>query len=341
MRLLLYEMASAGDLPNAPAALVAEGAAMLSALAEDLAQVSDVDVFTIPAASKRRSRLHDGIAQADAVLLIAPEFDNLLLDCVRLVENAGKQLFSPSSEAVRLTADKLALFKHWQALGVPTPAIIAACREFKVDPTLRVGIESKPSPESFPLVCKPRFGAGAQATILVERAEDYCRRVEQVATEWPGQEFLLQEYAPGQAASISFLVGPRQTLALPAGWQLQSSDGRFRYQGGSMPLAPALGLRAQRLGLRALEGIAGLCGFVGVDLVLGRAADGSDDRAIEINPRPTTSYLGLRQLAKENLAEAICRLVAGENNVELNWHQGPVTFQAKRDIQISNFEIRN
>ncbi|MCI0380637.1 MAG: ATP-grasp domain-containing protein [Gemmataceae bacterium] len=320
MKLLLYEMVSAGDLPNAPAALVTEGAAMLSALAEDFAEVPDLEVFTIPMTSdqRSRSRLDDGVAQADAVLLIAPEWNNLLFDCARLAENAGKQLLSPSSEAVRLTADKLALFGHWQTLGVPTPAIIASFRA------------TLPLPESFPMVCKPRFGAGAQATTLIEKDQDYRRRVERVAAEWPGQEFLLQEYAPGRAASISFLVGPRQTLALPAGWQHQSNDGRFRYWGGSMPLAPALALRAQRLGLRALEGIVGLRGFVGVDLVLGRAKDGRDDRAIEINPRLTTSYLGLRKLAKGNLAEALLRVTEGDDALELRWNNGPVQFQVEQ-----------
>ena len=44
-------------------------------------------------------------------------------------------------------------------------------------------------------------------------------------------------------------------------------------------------------------------GYLGVDLILGTEAD--KDYVIEINPRLTTSYLILRQAAKENLAEAI------------------------------------
>ena len=46
----------------------------------------------------------------------------------------------------------------------------------------------------------------------------------------------------------------------------------------------------------------GLSGYVGVDVVLGN--DGRD-WAIEINPRLTTSYVGLRALAGFNLAEAM------------------------------------
>ncbi len=53
-------------------------------------------------------------------------------------------------------------------------------------------------------------------------------------------------------------------------------------------------------------------GYVGVDLVLGREPDGSQDAVIEINPRLTTSYVGLRTAATSNLAEAMWRIAQGE-----------------------------
>ena len=52
-------------------------------------------------------------------------------------------------------------------------------------------------------------------------------------------------------------------------------------------------------------------GYVGVDLVLGDNADGNGDRVIEINPRLTTSYVGLRAAAQANLAAAM--LAAAED----------------------------
>ena len=53
-------------------------------------------------------------------------------------------------------------------------------------------------------------------------------------------------------------------------------------------------------------------GYVGVDLVLGRAPDGSEDAVIEINPRLTTSYIGLRSAAVGSLAEAMWHVARGE-----------------------------
>ena len=67
----------------------------------------------------------------------------------------------------------------------------------------------------------------------------------------------------------------------------------------------------------------GLQGYVGVDVVLG---DDRRDWAIEINPRLTTSYVGLRALARFNLAEAMLAAVRGDPLPRLDWSPGPTEF---------------
>jgi predicted ATP-grasp superfamily ATP-dependent carboligase len=49
-----------------------------------------------------------------------------------------------------------------------------------------------------------------------------------------------------------------------------------------------------------------------VDLVLGADPAGRDDHVIEVNPRLTTSYLGLRRALEANLAGAMLRLATGQ-----------------------------
>ena len=139
---------------------------------------------------------------------------------------------------------------------------------------------------------------------------------------------IVQPFAPGRAVSVAFLTGPAGRVALPAAQQVLSDDGRFHYQGGRLPLPRDLNERAQRLAGRAVAAVEGLCGYVGVDLVLGAAADGSGDRVIEINPRLTTSYVGLRALARFNLAEALLAAASGAALPPLRWRPGPVLFQA-------------
>jgi predicted ATP-grasp superfamily ATP-dependent carboligase len=83
------------------------------------------------------------------------------------------------------------------------------------------------------------------------------------------------------------------------------------------------------LGRRAIEAVPGLKGYVGVDLVL---ADDGADQVIEINPRLTTSYLGLRALAETNLAEAMLAIATGRPLPKLRWQAGPVHFRASGEI---------
>jgi predicted ATP-grasp superfamily ATP-dependent carboligase len=81
------------------------------------------------------------------------------------------------------------------------------------------------------------------------------------------------------------------------------------------------------LGMRALHCFPVLLGYVGVDAVLGMAVDGSGDRAIEINPRMTTSYVGLRALTDDNLVAASL-VVADWGMPNVRWRTGSVTFSA-------------
>src|SRR5262249_33907339 len=114
--------------------------------------------------------------------------------------------------------------------------------------------------------------------------------------------------------------------------QSLSADGRFRYEGGELPLPAPLATRAVRLARSAVEAVPGLAGYVGVDLVLGGAADGSADWIIEINPRLTTSYLGLRELAEQNLAEMTVRVVLGQVIDPPRWRSGRVRFRSDGTI---------
>jgi predicted ATP-grasp superfamily ATP-dependent carboligase len=114
---------------------------------------------------------------------------------------------------------------------------------------------------------------------------------------------------------------------LAACQQYLGGEGRFDYCGGSLPLSAPLAERALRLAMRAVKTLATPIGYLGLDLVLGADPGGADDVVIEINPRLTTSYVGLRALARGNLAEAMLAVAVGEK-VELSWHAGPIQFEA-------------
>ena len=75
-------------------------------------------------------------------------------------------------------------------------------------------------------------------------------------------------------------------------------SGSFDYRGGTTPFDHPLAALAGDVAVRTCQALGGLLGYVGVDLVL------SDSKAvvIEVNPRLTTAYLGVRSAIDENVA---------------------------------------
>jgi predicted ATP-grasp superfamily ATP-dependent carboligase len=116
----------------------------------------------------------------------------------------------------------------------------------------------------------------------------------------------VQRYVGGVAASVSLLSDGRRAVALTVNGQSLALPS-FAYRGGVTPLGhPAAG-RAAAAAERACEAIPGLKGYVGVDVAL------SDREAvvIEVNPRLTTAYLGVRAATDENVAGLALAACAG------------------------------
>jgi predicted ATP-grasp superfamily ATP-dependent carboligase len=304
-RVFVYEYTSAAPKSQVDAAgareLHAEGLAMLAAALADFRNVAGVNAFTMAPAADEPAAFCRAARQADWSLVIAPEFNNILLDRCRWAMQQGSRLLNPSPETVALCGDKLALARHWDAHNVPTPAA-AAIDDVAIAPTA-------------PWIVKPRHGAGSLDTRLNGplRAVSDCGPM------------IVQPFVRGLAASVAILCGPRALAALPAAEQLLSTDGSFRYLGGRLPLPGGLARRAERIARNAVAGVPELCGYVGVDVVLG---DDGRDWAIEINPRLTTSYIGLRRLCLGNIAGAMLSIAQGLDDPGLTWQPGPIEFTA-------------
>jgi tyramine---L-glutamate ligase len=331
MHVFLYEWATGGGLVDVqtgwPASLVREGAAMLGALAADFTRIDGcrvsvlrdprvlglslpgceiVDVLSATSAREELARLAES---ADATLLLAPEFDGHLLKTANHAVASGGKLISPSPEFIRIAADKHRTCERLAAAGVNVPSGVL------LEPD-----ESLPVDFAYPAVLKPNDGAGSQDTYLVSGPRDAPP-----AYAWPRR---LERYIPGMPASVAFLCGNRGRMPLLPCKQRLSEDGRLRYLGGELPLTAGLAARARTIADRALEAMPAAVGYVGVDLILGRDPTGSEDAVIEINPRLTTSYVGLRAATNDNLAQVMlhCR-----NNIDhpIAFSSRPLEFDAE------------
>jgi predicted ATP-grasp superfamily ATP-dependent carboligase len=262
--------------------------------------------------SSQRDELERLAAAADATILIAPEIDDILLKTAKLVTANGGRLMSPSIEFIRIAADKHQTCETLAAAGVAVPV----GRLLEPDERLLAKF-------GYPAVLKPVNGAGSQDTFLVSGPYDAPP-----AYAWRRR---LEIYLPGLAVSVAMLCGPAGRLPLEPCKQRISEDGRLRYLGGELPLSAGLAERARSLAERALSAMPAAVGYVGIDLVLGRELDGSQDTVIEINPRLTTSYTGLRAAAGSNLAETMCQIADGDVR-PIEFSPKPIEFDTNGNV---------
>jgi predicted ATP-grasp superfamily ATP-dependent carboligase len=335
MRVFLYEWITGGGLveqqSSLPQSLLAEGAAMIHALAEDFVRVKgcevtvlrdarltelefrDCRVIEVHSTADWREEFDRLASTADYTLVVAPEFDDLLKTTVGRITAAGGRALNASQKFIDVAADKQQTVDRLQAAALPVPGGIVIDAD---DPKL-------PKDFQYPGVLKPVVGAGSQHMFLVEASSD-----EPPPYPWQRR---LERFYQGRPASVAAICGPAGMHLLPPCWQTLSHDGRFSYRGGAIIRDEALAKRASSLGAQALAAMPPPLGYVGVDLILADASDASEDVVVEINPRVTTSYVGLRAAVTENIAQAMLDVARG-NSAQFTLSNAAIAFASDGSV---------
>jgi tyramine---L-glutamate ligase len=307
MRVLLYEWCSSGGLVEDAPAIAREGRMMLEALAADAAKEPGLDVavlvdatrpIDLPPRARRlavapgddRAALVAAASRADWTLIVAPESDGILLDRVRAVRAAGGRVLAPADGQIATAADKQTTIDVFAARGLPVPA----------GRSLAAG---EPIPAGFrlPAVRKARASCGGEALEIIQRHE----------TPPAGIPTRLETLATGVPVGVSLICGPAGPLALPPMRQRFSAGAAPRYLGSDLLADDATATRATALAIRTAAALEAAAGWLGVDLILGRRPDGRDDRVLEVNPRLTTSFVGLAALFASSLVAAMIEAATG------------------------------
>ncbi|MEO6811060.1 MAG: ATP-grasp domain-containing protein [Isosphaeraceae bacterium] len=374
---LIHEYVTGGGLAGQPlpASWAAEGGAMRRALAEDFATLDGVRVVmtldarlpeepgpwnTVRVAPGEEEHAFARLAaEADHTLCIAPETGGVLLERARVIEAVGGRTLGSTPESIALTGDKWRLALHWRDEQIPTPRTqrvrmsdpLPEPLRFRIPAgtVLRSGLLRRDADlvlrdsdwfdevASYPAVLKPIDGAGSMHTYFIASAD---AALPEGANSL--DVALLQPYDAGLPMSASILVGDdgRMILVGIGRQRVEVRDGRFNYQGGTVPARP--GPPAIEA-LRAVESVEGLRGWVGVDFLWDEA--NGRVSVLEINPRLTTSYVGWRRLLPAGtLARVWLDLVNGRLDdteegslAERVKGQGPVTFDADGSMRRGRF----
>lgn len=300
-RLYLYEELSAMKLEpgSALAPLLKEGVSILKALIIDFTKLNQFDLFIFASKEVGESLVAEKLINfnqwivpepsnpflnvvnpKDAVLIMAPESDGILAHRIEQLNDMGVENLNCSVEAITLAGDKYQTFLYLNRMDIPTPA------------TMLLGDFLKSQQLTFPLVLKPRNGAGTADTFYIS---DIGVLKNMASTILDLDQWIVQELKQGLPASFCFFVHKGQCTPIISSFQnTECLDLQFVYQGGSIPLPLDYEYRALILAQKTLRDFNGLNGWVGVDLILGPDTKGLKDFVLEINPRLTTSYLGAR-----------------------------------------------
>lgn len=147
-------------------------------------------------------------------------------------------------------------------------------------------------------VIKPVRGCGAQG---VRRSHDM-----------PGEGEFSERYIEGEHLSVSIVVNriigdacqfftgkPPVVLAVNRQQVEIGDDGSFQYRGGETPVHPARESEIIRTAKKAVE-VLGCQGYCGIDVVLS-----DKPYVVDVNPRITTSLVGIAACMKEEIAEIL------------------------------------
>ncbi|MEM8912060.1 MAG: ATP-grasp domain-containing protein [Planctomycetota bacterium] len=310
-------------LDSIPSTLLAEGKAMWRSLTEDIAgwarvitpvdtrlQLDDggvsgqdpIERVPMPTDGNTWQHWMEIARSCDDAIVIAPESEGILARGISMMRGSGIHVVAPSTEVLRLTSDKRLTARLLKNAGVASPATID-------DKWMRRGR----LPNGSRYIIKPSDGCGTADVRVVDDVED--------ALELAGPNDLVQEFWDGRPASMLIIASPEtaehaSACFLPAVWQtisglpnrrepnLQTFPQSLQYNGGQGPVDPESQRRIQMLAQRTLDCLPGrLSGFIGIDVVLGD--DANHDAVIEINPRLTTSYVGIRRMVDENLTRRL------------------------------------
>jgi predicted ATP-grasp superfamily ATP-dependent carboligase len=311
MRIFVVEYITGGGLLGRPmtAELLNEAETMLGALLADLSLVPDISMLV-----SRDSRLppldydcetftpRPGddlwevwghcIDRCDAVWAIMPETNALLERISRLTLARTRRLIGSHPSAVSIAASKLHTAGTLQRAGID------------VVPTYAMGTCIPVNSSRW--ILKPDDGVGGEGAHIFESHEAMLHAL-RYRDRYSG--YVAQPVLEGKAASLSLLCRDRSATLLTANCQqVREAGGRYELEGVLVNGLADAHLRYAGLARAIARAIPGLWGYAGVDMVL--TANGPV--VLEVNPRLTVSYAGLRSALGVNPAKLILRMLQND-----------------------------
>ena len=288
---------------------------MRDALLRDFSQLDEVEIITtcdtrvdLPAVVQQVIVLdHKSnpmpvwqslLQSCDAALIVAPETAGVLTELTQLIEASPAKNLGCSSQAVELTSSKFASYQALKNANILTIPTYIANEVMLSNLSLKGFFQHG-------YIIKPNDGAGCEDTLYFADIEGLQVWLDLNPEK---QNYIVQPYQTGTPASISMLCKDGKAWVLGCNQQkiamttIDANQQSIHYN-GSVVNGLSLLYRAtfEKLADSIAHALPGLNGYVGVDVII----DGAAIYVVEINPRITTSYIGLRESLGYNPAQLI------------------------------------
>lgn len=307
--------------------LAAEGLAMSTCLISDMTGLKNAEVHCVwdtqlgacpfanvvlhPTRTKRtlEELLVDWGSVAnlcDVAVIIAPESNGLLHDIIESMRSGTCRLLNCSPEFIAAGSDKWESYERLNGF----------CRQ----PNTVLGSSFLSSPKLLDdrngLILKPRDGVGSDSVqffashseLQIEMRNRYRKAFDTTEPKKTDlnrlDQWLVQEFVPGIAGSISIVCGRNSQIVLPTMTQRIERDALqcLRYTGSDGYRKLIDDDESHLLAKTIVQHLPGTpLGWIGIDFV----ASANGPIVIEVNPRLTSSYIGLRKIVDRNLAAKI------------------------------------
>jgi len=314
MRLLVFEFITGGGLVNQPLpqSLLQEGTLMRNALLDDLLELTFIDKLLVLQDQRlfnkhsnalvqnirisQRQKLKETLlnlnSDYDAVWFIAPETAGILAAWTRFFTGQGKNLCSSVADVIELCQNKL-----------ETTTVLK-----------QAGINCVPSqPFDFSMlkwegqwVVKSNNSVGCDEVYLIASKADRTRIIRKLNKT---HDYILQPYIAGKILSLSCLFNQGQAYLLCCNeQQMDIMDQQFVLRACTVNVRSEKEAQHRMLCQKIAVAMPLLFGYIGIDLIetqLGELL------VLEINPRLTSSFAGIKAAIGVNVAQQVFTMQKG------------------------------
>jgi len=330
--LFIFEFVSGGGYNKLyiPPFLFCEGFAMLRTIVEDFKKLgfkitalldkrfshfsrylnSDIIKYVKPKEAYLKKYI-ECVKESTFCFIIAPEFSNHLINLTQIIKDHKKKLLSIDLNGVRLGTYKLETYKYFKAHNLKSPkSYIIPYKAGFIDVDF---ILQKFDQFGNSIIIKPEDGAGSELLFHFKDKDQLLHFFKKPKEKLDfKRSYIVQEYVEGDDLSISIInrtnpkkAGVMEQIILSINTQqvqILNPNNESLYLGGFTPVENYEVLRQRFEEILKSMDLTNFQGYFGIDFI--KKSDNSL-HFIEINPRLTTSYIGIRNILDYNPIELL------------------------------------